>query len=216
DVYEAYIKEPEKLLYFTSDINSYYPLSISKKLKNINSRGRSRSITPSRSERSSITSIKTSSKISKKTSSLSQQFKLKNKINNDIYNYVIENRMNELYNLERYKIKDDAYIPPIVWKGNSLNISSSEVGYNLLSKGEIKACSTLRLFPLQYLNIKYILISAREEMGFFSKKDAQKWIPIDVNKTCKLYDWFQNLGWILPNNQPDKRNRKGSRTRIHP
>ena len=42
---------------------------------------------------------------------------MKNKINNDIYNYVIENRMNELYNLERYKIKDDAYIPPIVWKG---------------------------------------------------------------------------------------------------
>jgi len=96
-----------------------------------------------------------------------------------------------------------------------LDISSSEVGYNLLSKEEIKACSTLRIFPLQYLNIKYIFISAREEMGFFSKKDAQKWIPIDVNKTCKLYDWFQNLGWILTNNQPDKRNRKSSRARVH-
>jgi len=213
DVYETYTKEPRKLLYFTSDKDSYYSLSGNIKQKN-KSITRSRSVTPSRSVASS--SARTPSKISKKPNTLSQQFKLKNKINNDIYNYVIENRMNELFNIDRYKIKDDAYIPPIVWKGNSLNISSSEVGYNLLSKGEIKACSTLRLFPLQYLNIKYILISAREEMGFFSKKDAQKWIPIDVNKTCKLYDWFQNLGWILPNNQPDKRNRKGSRTRFHP
>ncbi|ORX48441.1 hypothetical protein BCR36DRAFT_413201 [Piromyces finnis] len=213
DVYEAYTEEPKKLLYFTSDIYSYQKPIIQGK-KQTNKRGRSRSLTPVKSIKS-VSSVITPKKISKKENSLSQQFKSKTKIMNNIYNYVIENRMNELYNIERYKIKEDAYIPPIVWKGNSLDISSSEVGYNLLSKEELKACSTLRIFPLQYLNIKYIFISAREEMGFFSKKDAQKWIPIDVNKTCKLYDWFQNLGWILTNNQPDKRNRKSSRVRAH-
>jgi len=214
DVYEAYTKEPEKLLYFTSDIYSYQ-LPIIKNKKRRDSRlERSRSVTPARSIKS-VSSVKSSSKISKKENSLSQQFKAKTKIiNNDIYNYVIENRMNELYNIDRYKIKEDACIPPIVWKGNSLDISSSEVGYNLLSKEELKTCSTLRIFPLQYLNIKYIFISAREEMGFFSKKDAQKWIPIDVNKTCKLYDWFQNLGWILTNNQID-RNRRGTKAKVN-
>jgi len=214
DVYETYTKEPEKLLYFTSDINSYQLPRVKNKKRKNSRYDRSRSLTPARSIKS-VSSVKSSSKISKKDNSLSQQFKAKTKIlNNDIYNYVVENRMNELYNIERYKIKEDSSIPPIVWKGNSLDISSSEVGYNLLSKEELKTCSTLRIFPLQYLNIKYIFISAREEMGFFSKKDAQKWIPIDVNKTCKLYDWFQNLGWILTNNQVD-RNRRGSRAKVH-
>ncbi|ORX85596.1 hypothetical protein BCR32DRAFT_290581 [Anaeromyces robustus] len=210
DVYEVYSKEPEKLLYFTSDIYSYHNPVVKNKKSGNKKATRSRSVTPARSVKS-YSSVKTPTT----RDSLSQQFKAKNKINNNIYNYVVENRVNELFNIERYKIKDGTYIPPVVWKGNSLDISSSEVGYNLLSKEEIKTCSTLRLFPLQYLNIKYILISAREEIGFFSKKDAQKWIPIDVNKTCKLYDWFQNLGWILTNNQPDKRNRKSSKSRIH-
>ncbi|KAJ3221141.1 Transcriptional adapter ada2 [Clydaea vesicula] len=65
-----------------------------------------------------------------------------------------------------------------------------------LQPQEVKTCLILRLLPSQYLRCKQVLLDTWYEKGPFKKRDAQRLCRIDVNKTARLYDWFQNLGWF--------------------
>ena len=60
---------------------------------------------------------------------------------------------------------------------------------------EIITCGILRIYPIQYLHIKDVML--RQVLkGPYKKRDAQTWFRIDVNKTNRLYDWFSALCWI--------------------
>ncbi|RGB32480.1 hypothetical protein C1646_762850 [Rhizophagus diaphanus] len=89
--------------------------------------------------------------------------------------------------------------PNITWKGNPLFIGNS-IHCDLLHPKEALVVSTLRLTPLQYLTYKFILISSARgysQRSFpFRKSDAQKHLPIDVNKSSKLWEWFTQTGWL--------------------
>ncbi|KAJ3162875.1 hypothetical protein HK101_000649 [Irineochytrium annulatum] len=69
--------------------------------------------------------------------------------------------------------------------------------YDQLCSSERDVCATLRLSPVQYLQIKDALLSGRARRGTFRKREAQGWCRVDVNKTGKIYDWFVSLGWLL-------------------
>ncbi|RGB44029.1 hypothetical protein C1646_748993 [Rhizophagus diaphanus] len=92
--------------------------------------------------------------------------------------------------------------PNITWKGNPLFIGNL-IHRNLLHPKEALVVSTLRLTPLQYLTSKYILISSARgysQRSFpFRKSDAQRHLPIDVNKSSKLWEWFTQTGWLKTN-----------------
>jgi hypothetical protein len=66
----------------------------------------------------------------------------------------------------------------------------------MLTKEEVRTCSSLRILPAQYLNMKQVLLTAVENRGPFKKRECQSWFRIDVNKTCLIYDWFRALEWI--------------------
>ncbi|PKY44847.1 hypothetical protein RhiirA4_400382, partial [Rhizophagus irregularis] len=89
--------------------------------------------------------------------------------------------------------------PNITWRGNPLFIGNS-IHYDLLHPKEALVASTLRLTPLQYLTYKLILISSARgysQRSFpFRKSDAQKHLPIDVNRSSKLWEWFTQTGWL--------------------
>jgi hypothetical protein len=74
--------------------------------------------------------------------------------------------------------------------------------FELLTSEEIKTCATLRILPLQYMEIKRTMLTAVSSYGPFKKREAQTWFRIDVNKVffyneiCIIYDWFKSLGWI--------------------
>ncbi|KAJ3299470.1 Transcriptional adapter ada2 [Borealophlyctis nickersoniae] len=77
-----------------------------------------------------------------------------------------------------------------------LQIPPTTPSYALLTPDELATCSTLRLMPDAYLKIKETLLTAWKEKGPFKKRDAQKLVRVDVNKTGKIYDWFASLGWL--------------------
>ncbi|CAG8505915.1 5956_t:CDS:2 [Ambispora leptoticha] len=87
----------------------------------------------------------------------------------------------------------------ITWKGNPLKIEQLP-HYTLLHQTEAKVASTLRLTPVQYLTVKHVFISTARRYysrGLpFLKSDAQKIMKMDVNKSCKMWDFFNNVGWI--------------------
>lgn len=85
----------------------------------------------------------------------------------------------------------------------SLSLSPDLESYDDLTSEEITTCSTLRIYPAQYSNIKRTLLQAVASYGPFRKREAQTWFRIDVNKVlllssqiCIIYDWFKALGWI--------------------
>ncbi len=82
--------------------------------------------------------------------------------------------------------------------------------YHTLTEEEVRTCSTLRIYPEQYLLIKQTLLQAVETRGPFKKRDAKSWFRIDVNKTAVLFDWFKSLGWI-PCDEEWERNMKEKR-----
>lgn len=69
-------------------------------------------------------------------------------------------------------------------------------GFHLLSESEKTLCSTLRLIPENYLEIKEQLISENNKMGFLRLLDARRIVKIDVNKTRKIYDHLIADGFI--------------------
>ncbi|KAJ3204038.1 Transcriptional adapter ada2 [Dinochytrium kinnereticum] len=92
--------------------------------------------------------------------------------------------------------KCDEGAPAMIWKGTPLTIPSTVQRYRECNAEEIETCSTLRMLPVQYLEIKETLLATIVVRGPYKKRDAQGWFRIDVNKTNKLYDWFHACGWI--------------------
>jgi len=76
-----------------------------------------------------------------------------------------------------------------------LDISAS-LGYDLLSEKERELCSSLRLFPQQYMVIKDTLLRESMRQGSLMKATARQMIKIDVNKTSRIFDFFEEIGWI--------------------
>lgn len=79
---------------------------------------------------------------------------------------------------------------------NPLDISRS-ADVELLSPEEQVLCSQLRILPKPYLAIKETLF--RELIrsgGVLKKRTARELIKIDVNKTARIYEFFQAQRWI--------------------
>lgn len=79
---------------------------------------------------------------------------------------------------------------------NPLDISRA-TDVELLSPEEQVLCSQLRILPKPYLSIKETLF--RELLrsgGVLKKRTARELIKIDVNKTARIYEFFQAQRWI--------------------
>lgn len=79
---------------------------------------------------------------------------------------------------------------------NPLDISHAP-DVELLSPEEQMLCSQLRILPKPYLAIKETLF--RELLrngGTLKKRTARELLKIDVNKTARIYEFFQSQRWI--------------------
>ena len=79
---------------------------------------------------------------------------------------------------------------------NPLNISNA-ADLHLLTPSEQTLCSQLRILPKSYLVIKETLF--RELLrtgGTLRKRQARELIKIDVNKTARIFEFFQQQGWL--------------------
>ncbi|KAK9464382.1 hypothetical protein V1512DRAFT_293384 [Lipomyces arxii] len=79
---------------------------------------------------------------------------------------------------------------------NPLDISHA-ADLDLLSPAEQALCSQIRILPKPYLVIKETLF--RELLrtgGILKKRTARELIKIDVNKTARIYEFFQNQRWL--------------------
>ncbi|TPX64035.1 hypothetical protein CcCBS67573_g08523 [Chytriomyces confervae] len=85
---------------------------------------------------------------------------------------------------------------PVTWKKTPVSFANCE-GIELLADDEVEACNVLRVPLVDYLHVKHILLSARDKFETFTKRQAQKWYGIDVNKTGKIFDWFVSKNWLL-------------------
>ncbi|KAJ3094121.1 Transcriptional adapter ada2, partial [Phlyctochytrium bullatum] len=106
-------------------------------------------------------------------------------------------------------------VAPMVWKGTPLVIPPSLPRANELTQQEIQTCSTLRMYPDQYLDLKETLLATIVVRGAYKKRDAQQWFRIDVNKTNKLYDWFVLCGWISAAEREHERRRAAMAEQQH-
>jgi len=83
-----------------------------------------------------------------------------------------------------------------------LNLASAP-SLSLLSPAEQTICSSLRILPKPYLTIKETLIGAYlKSGGTLRKRDARELARIDVNKSGRLWDFFQQSGWFKTPDQP--------------
>eukprot|EP01117_Protostelium_nocturnum_P017694 TRINITY_DN7249_c0_g2_i1.p1 TRINITY_DN7249_c0_g2~~TRINITY_DN7249_c0_g2_i1.p1 ORF type:complete len:513 (-),score=185.79 TRINITY_DN7249_c0_g2_i1:143-1681(-) len=74
-------------------------------------------------------------------------------------------------------------------------------GFDLLTEKERELCSSIRLYPQQYLLIKEtILREAAKNGGNIKRAHARGLIKIDVNKTSRVFDFFETCGWINNSN----------------
>ncbi|XP_057666509.1 transcriptional adapter 2-alpha-like isoform X1 [Diorhabda carinulata] len=69
-------------------------------------------------------------------------------------------------------------------------------GYSKLSPQEADLCSTVRLVPVTYFQLRDTLVSECRKNGSVSLQTARKLLKIDVNKTRKLYDFLLQEGYI--------------------
>eukprot|EP01094_Clydonella_sp_ATCC50884_P008785 TRINITY_DN18339_c0_g1_i1.p1 TRINITY_DN18339_c0_g1~~TRINITY_DN18339_c0_g1_i1.p1 ORF type:complete len:563 (-),score=143.80 TRINITY_DN18339_c0_g1_i1:145-1833(-) len=80
--------------------------------------------------------------------------------------------------------------------GQPLNISDSP-GVELLSEAEQQLCSQVRVYPTQYMSIKETLLREDARAGhMLLKSAARQHIKIDVNKTGRIFDFFEQCGWV--------------------
>jgi transcriptional adapter 2-alpha len=83
-----------------------------------------------------------------------------------------------------------------------LNLANSPA-LSLLSPAEQTLCSQLRILPKPYLVIKETLIGAfLKSGGTLRKRDARELVKIDVNKCGRIWDFFQQSGWLKLPDQP--------------
>lgn len=79
---------------------------------------------------------------------------------------------------------------------NPLDISHA-ADVELLSPDEQMLCSQLRILPKPYLAIKETLFrELLKSGGVLKKRTARELIKIDVNKTARIYEFFQSQRWI--------------------
>lgn len=79
-----------------------------------------------------------------------------------------------------------------------INVSEAD-GVSLLTPLEQTLCSNLRILPRPYLVIKEtVLREAARLGGVMKRRQARELIKIDVNKTSRIYDFFVEMGWVLP------------------
>lgn len=69
-------------------------------------------------------------------------------------------------------------------------------GYEKLSVKEMDLCSTVRLTPTLYFELKNLLVAENKKMGHLKLQTARRLLKIDVNKTRKLYDYLVEEGFI--------------------
>lgn len=70
-------------------------------------------------------------------------------------------------------------------------------GFEKLSVKEQELCSTVRLVPQTYLDLKDLLVTENKKFGYLKLQTARKMLKIDVNKTRKLYDFLAREGYIV-------------------
>lgn len=79
------------------------------------------------------------------------------------------------------------------------DISESK-GFDLLSRKEIALCTRLRLYPLQYLEIKKALIHESLKKGLLDKEgplsNRRMIVKVDVDKRGNIIDFMVRAGWI--------------------
>jgi hypothetical protein len=104
------------------------------------------------------------------------------------------------------KLMDTRGAPNVSWKGALANPAGSQpliltpdlTDYQALTPEEIQTCSTLRIYPSQYLNIKQTMLNA-VSAGPFKKREAQTWFRIDVNKVGRIYTDLHHLRLVQSN-----------------
>lgn len=69
-------------------------------------------------------------------------------------------------------------------------------GYDKLTESERELCSSIRLVPITYLELKELLIAENNKLGHIKLQTARRMLKIDVNKTRKLYDFLVTEGYI--------------------
>jgi hypothetical protein len=79
------------------------------------------------------------------------------------------------------------------------DISASK-GYDLLSKREIELCLRLKIYPVQYLEIKKALIFESMRKGLLDNEAAgsarRTIVKVDVEKRGNIIDFMVRAGWI--------------------
>lgn len=76
-----------------------------------------------------------------------------------------------------------------------LDISTCQ-DVELLSAKEVELCSTLRIMPRHYLNIKNTLIREACRAGFLRSNLPNQLVQVEAEKTGRIYDFFVTCGWI--------------------
>lgn len=70
-------------------------------------------------------------------------------------------------------------------------------GYEKLTEPERELCSSIRLVPITYLELKELLIAENNKLGHVKLQTARRMLKIDVNKTRRLYDFLVEQGYII-------------------
>ncbi|KAJ3305287.1 Transcriptional adapter ada2 [Blyttiomyces sp. JEL0837] len=81
-------------------------------------------------------------------------------------------------------------------KGAPQRIPPTTENFDKLAPQEVAVCETLRLDPTAYLRVKDTILKGRFHKTSFTKRTAQGWCCVDVNKVGKVFDWFLSMGWI--------------------
>ena len=85
---------------------------------------------------------------------------------------------------------------------NEFDITSSR-GYSLLSRKEHKLCERLKIYPIQYLEIKKVLIHEALTNGLLDKDSSSAGrrtiVKIDVTRRGNIVDFLVRAGWISRN-----------------
>ncbi|KAK4548403.1 hypothetical protein LTR86_011342, partial [Recurvomyces mirabilis] len=99
-------------------------------------------------------------------------------------------------------VANDAHLSTLTaqWSlGGPLDIRD-QVDVKELHTREYEICRTLRLKPVQYLATKRRFFAAKVQFSregrTFTKTAAQKVTNIDVNKSSRLWEAFNNVGWF--------------------
>lgn len=98
--------------------------------------------------------------------------------------------------LSGYQSQTKLFHQPVGISGTPLDISRA-TDVELLTPEEQVLCSQLRILPKPYLAIKETLF--RELLrsgGVLRKRTARELVKIDVNKTTRIYEFFQAQRWI--------------------